>query len=291
MNANDIDVSVVIVSYNTADLLPACLESIGRSAGVSMEVFVVDNASQDGSVSKIENRFPNVVLIPNDSNRGFGPANNQAIKKSAGRYILLLNPDTTVRADSIQKMVTYMNSHPDVGLAGPAVVNPDGSRQDSVSMRYPGQRHTRGELDSLPGKIACVLGACQIVRSRLLHEIGGFDEDFFLYGEDQDLCLRIRKKGFAIGQAVDAVILHHGGQSERSSSTEDVLRKKKRAEYLFYRKHYRPASIARIRMLQRLQAQIQIFVKNVISKFGFGGKSTEERILRYKVLLDEISKN
>lgn len=291
MNANDIDVSVVIVSYNTADLLPACLESIAKSTGVSTEVFVVDNASKDESVAEVRNRFPNVVLIPNETNRGFGPANNQALTKSSGRYILLLNPDTTVRADSLLKLVTYMDSHPDVGLAGPAVINPDGSRQDSVSMRYPGQRHTRGELDHLPGEIACVLGACQIVRSSLLHDIGGFDEDFFLYGEDQDLCLRIRKKGSKVGHVTDAVILHHGGQSERSSTTEEVLRKKKRAEYLFYHKHYHPDSIARIRTLQSLQALAQIFIKSLISKFSLGGKSMQERIFRYKVLLDEISKN
>ena len=211
------DVSVVIVSYNTADLIEACLHSVRASAGASLETFVVDNASPDGGAALVRERFPWVRLVENRENRGFGAANNQVLGECTGRYIVLLNPDTEANPEVFRRMVAWMDAHPEVGLAGPTVNNPDGSRQDTVSRTYPGQKRTAGELSGLPGEIACVMGACQIVRTGLMRELGGFDEDFFLYGEDQDLCLRIRKKGFRIGHVGDAILLHHGGKSERGS--------------------------------------------------------------------------
>jgi len=281
------DISVVIVSYNTVDLIEACISSVLASQGLSLELFVIDNASSDGSADFVRGYYPAANLITNDVNRGYGAANNQALPECTGRYVILLNPDTTVKPDSFSIMMSYMESRPGIGLAGPRVVNPDGTRQDSISARYPGHRHGGDDLGVLPGSIACVLGACQIVRGDLLKSLGGFDEDFFLYGEDQDLCLRIRKRGFEIGFILDAVIMHHGGQSERKTLPEEVVRKKVRAEYLFYRKHYRPDTIRRIRKGQYFRAIWRIFSIRLLLMFIANKQIAQGKLAKYRVIRDE----
>lgn len=287
MNLNDPDISVIIVTYNTEDLIGPCLASVLASRGYAIEIFVVDNASRDGSAKAVREKFPSVRLIVNENNRGFGAANNQALRGCTGRYIILLNPDTTVEPDSFRKMIEFMDKHPNVGLAGPKVLNLDRTRQDSVSVRYPGHRYGAGDLGPLPGEIACVLGACQIVRTTLFRAIGGFDEDFFLYGEDQDLCLRIRKHGYEIGFIGNAVIMHHGGQSERDTLPEEVVRKKVRAEYLFYSKHYRPETIRRIRRSQHLRALWRIFSIRLMLPVTADRASALQKEARYRVIREE----
>jgi len=129
------DISVIIVSYNTASLTLGCLESLRLAPG-KKEIFVVDNASTDGSVAAIREHYPEINLIVNTKNRGFGAANNQALKKSGGRYVIFLNPDTQVKTDALQKSILFMDTHPQVGLAGARILNPDGTLQESVSFRY-----------------------------------------------------------------------------------------------------------------------------------------------------------
>jgi GT2 family glycosyltransferase len=281
------DISVIIVSYNTADLTVTCLESVLASRKISYEVIVVDNASSDGSADRIEKTFPLVRIIANKTNRGFGAANNQALRICAGRYVIFLNPDTTVDPESFFVMSAFMDAHPETGLAGPRVINPDGTGQDSVSHRYPGHRYGATDLGLLPGDIACVLGACQIASSRLLHEIGGFDEDFFLYGEDQDICLRIRKRGFEIGLIDGAVIMHHGGQSERKTLPAEVVRKKIRGELIFYRKHYRPETVRRLFAMQHRRAFWRIFFIRVQMIIMPDKKGIIGKLARYQVIHEE----
>lgn len=277
------------MSYNTADLTVACLESVFASQRVSYEVFVVDNASKDGSAEVIRKNFPSVRLIANETNRGFGSANNQALCECTGRHIVFLNPDATVEPESFYAMARFMDAHPEVGLAGPRVFNPDGTRQDSVSYRYPGHRYGDADIGTLPGNIACVLGACQIASAKLLHELGGFDEDFFLYGEDQDICLRVRKRGFEIGLIDDAVIMHHGGQSERETLPAEIVRKKFRAELLFYRKHYRPENMRRICKAQRLRALWRMFFILLTFPLSPNKELARSKLSRYQVIFEESS--
>jgi len=260
------DISIIIVSYNTIDLIGPCLESVLR-AGCTKEVFVVDNKSADRSAAFIRECFPNVHLLENMENRGFGAANNRALKDCRGRYLLFLNPDTTVLPDTFTKAIAYMDRNPKVGLAGLNMVNPDGSHQPSVSYRYPGEKYTRKELADLKGPIACVLGAAMISRPDIIKRLGGFDEDFFLYGEDQDLCLRIRRLDHEIGYIEDAEVLHWGGQSEINTTPIAVFEKKLKAEYLFYKKHYTFKTIARIKKAQRMKARYRLFTLNLISPF------------------------
>jgi hypothetical protein len=285
----DKEVSVIIVSYNTADLIGACLASVEADQGMNLEVFVVDNASSDGSAEAVRKGFPAVHLVENRENRGFGPANNQVLSRCRGRYLVLLNPDTVVRPGAFREMASYMDAHLRVGLAGPRITNPDDTPQDSVSFRYPGQKHTAGELKGLPGSIACVMGACQIVRPELMKRIGGFDEDFFLYGEDQDLCLRIRKLGYEIGYIESAEMTHHGGKSERDSTPPEVWRKKMKAEYLFYEKHYLPGTIRRILKAHLARARWRLAVLNLSLPFARDRAAAIEKRQKY-LALQEVAR-
>ena len=280
------ELSVVIVTYNTADLIGPCLASVTEGQDVPLEIFVVDNASSDGGADLVRAEFPRVRLVRNSGNRGFGAANNQVLGECRGRYILLLNPDTVVPPGALREMVAYMDAHPRVGLAGPRLLQPDGSRQDSVSFRYPGEKHASSETEGLAGTIACVMGSCQIVRPDLMREVGGFDEDFFLYGEDQDLCLRIRKRGYAIGCVESAEVMHYGGKSERGFPPADVWRKKMAAEYLFYRKHYLPDTIRRIARAHRLRAAWRLSVLGCTVPFTRDREAVSAKQGKYRALRD-----
>jgi len=282
------DVSVIIVSYNTCDLIGKCLLSVIDTNDVTKEIFVVDNASTDGSASFIQENFPSVHLIVNPENRGFAAANNQALPLCNGRYIFFLNPDTRVTPGVFKEAVLFMDKNPHVGLAGAKIINPDGSLQESISYRYPGEKYTRGELSGLKGQIACVLGAGMIARSDLIKNIRGFDEDFFLYGEDEDLGLRIRKSGYEIGYIESAIVVHLGGQSERHTASTDVWRRKTRAEYLFYHKHYLPESIKRIRRTHLLKARWRIVILKLTMPFLGNNEKAHAKFIKYQAVHNEI---
>jgi len=284
------DLSIIIVSYNTADLIESCLNSID-SADVEKEIFVVDNASNDGTAEIVRHHFPWVHLTVNEKNRGFGTANNQVLTDCRGRYILFLNPDTQIMADTLKNAISFMDDHPRIGLAGMKIINPDGTLQESVSYRYPGEKYTRGELSGLKGKIACVLGAGMIAGREIVLKMRGFDEDFFLYGEDQDLCLRIRKSGYEIGYIDDAAVTHLGGQSERQFTSAEKWGKKVRAEYLFYRKHYLPETIARIRQDDLRKAHWRIATLRLVMPFVKDKTKTSEKLIKYEAINREAGYN
>ena len=277
------DLSIIIVSYNTSDLIGTCLASVHAADDVNKEVFVVDNASTDGSADFIRKNFPSVCLVANTENRGFAAANNQILPQCRGRYVFFLNPDTEVVSGTLGKALSYMDAMPHVGLAGTKLINPDGTLQESVSYRYPGQKYTGRELSSLNGLIACVQGSSMIVRSDVIKTVGGFDEDFFLYGEDQDLCLRIRKLGFEIGYMESAVIVHLGGQSERQTSLPELWQKKTTAELLFYRKHYLPESVMRIRRATLAQVYWRLATLNLTMPFLKDKAEAEAKLVKYRV--------
>ena len=277
------DVSVIIVSYNTAAATVECLKSVEAAKG-SKKIVVVDNASTDQSAHNIRQLFPDIQLMVNERNRGFAAANNQALPLCRGRCIIYLNPDTIVKPDAIGKAVAFMDRHPNIGLAGAKILNPDGSLQESVSRRYPGEKFTRGETDGLAGNIACVLGAFMIARKSLLDELHGFDEDFFLYGEDQDLAWRIREKGLSIGYIEDAEVLHWGGQSEARTPPAAVFEKKLNAEYLFYAKHYKQDTIERIKRAQRLKAKFRLLTLHLSLRFSANKSKAQNKIDCYRLI-------
>lgn len=285
----DKDISVIIVSYNTEDLIVDCIKSITDSDSVNSEIFVVDNCSSDNSVKVINDNFKDVKLISNKENRGFGAANNQVISSCSGKYILFLNPDTLVNHNTLEYMIRYMDNNPSIGLAGPNVLYPNGSHQDSVSYGYPGQRYGKNDLGNLPGRIACVLGACQIVRKDLLLELHGFDEDFFLYGEDQDICLRVRKRGFEIGLIDEAVIIHYGGKSERNTNYYEIVKKKCSAEKIFFKKHYSNKSINKIHLRKKVNSLFKIITLRSLRLFVKDNIVINEKLSKYQAIYDSYS--
>ncbi len=284
------DLSIVIVSYNTRDLIGTCLDSILNTNGSEKEVIIVDNASTDGSAEAIRNNYPSIHLITNETNRGFAAANNQALKLSKGRYIFFLNPDTEYLPSTFQYMISFMDQNPHIGLAGVKMINPDGTPQESFSRHYPGQSETSTELLGLKGNLAWVLGAGMVARAELLKRTGGFNEDFFVYGEDQDLCLNIRKMGYEIGFLDFIVVVHLGAQSERRSTETEVWKKKILAEFIFYHKHYLPATITRIYRSYTLKANWRIFTLMALLPFSRNKQEVKAKLSKYRIICDIMQK-
>jgi len=234
------DLSVVIVNWNSGKLLSECLSSVYKnSSGLSFEVFVVDNASSDDSLVCLK-KFPKVRLIKNKENTGFARANNHAIKKSGGRYVLLLNPDTVVSKGSLKNMVEFLDENENVGVLGCKLLNPDGSPQPSCHafLTLPHVFFEVSQVDYLfpknklfiklfhplagfslfsnysnprtPVEVESVSGACYMIRGKALEKTGLLDEKFFLYHEEMELSYRMRQKGFKVVFYPYASIVHHG---------------------------------------------------------------------------------
>lgn len=258
--------SVIIVSYNTASLLRDCLEKLFSTAKMlDMEVFVVDNNSADDSVTMVQRKFPQVNLIANQDNRGFAAANNQAWQQAKGDYILLLNPDAFVKPDALQNAISFMETHPQCGLCGGRLVKPDGSL-DPSARRFPGwlskfftlsglrsrfpnsplfSRHEFGGFDHASAlEVDWVPGTFTIYRQSMLEQTGLFDERFYIYYEETDLCLSAKRKGWQVFFIPDAEVVHVGGASSKTrkdqqfdSGAGQVVKFRMRSEWLYYRKN------------------------------------------------------
>lgn len=247
--------SIIIVSWNVCSFLKGCLTSLyAYPPAEDFEVFVVDNASKDGSHTMVKDSFPEVQLIENKENLGFARANNQGIKKSSGRYVLLLNPDTEVKPGSLESLVEFMDSHPEVGAAGSRYQNPDGSLQISCYPRptlvrevwrlfhldkfkqYAGYPVRSWDMET-PRPVDTLQGASLILRRQTLDQVGLLDEDFFVYSEEVDLCYRIWKAGWGLYWVPQSQIIHFGGQSTQQESRKMFLQLYK-SKLLYFRKHY-----------------------------------------------------
>ncbi len=248
------ELCIIIVSYNTASLLIRCLDSIRRQKGVDRRVIVVDNASADRSVELVRSGYPEVEVIANDRNLGFAAANNLAIAEVSEDLLFFLNPDTELRPGCLSAGIEFMKVNPDIGMAGAALVNRDGSPHNSVEQQYPGEHYSQGKFDRLPGKIAWLLGAALLARKKAIAAVRGFDERFFLYAEDIDLCLELRKLGWRLGFISEAVVMHLEGQSEHAAPLAEVMERKISAERLFLQKHYSAGTAAGICRRRWLQA-------------------------------------
>jgi hypothetical protein len=241
------DLSAIIVNRNTRDLLCQCLDSLTQKVGgIKMEVLVVDNGSTDGSVAVVRQKFPGVRLIENPVNMGFARANNQAISVSSGEYLLLLNPDTQVKDEAIPKMLSFLNAHPEAGLAGAQLLNVDGSKQNSIAnfpslatelinksllrrlfpKKFPGK-----ETDyPSPVEVDSVIGACMLVRREAMEQVGLLDEEYFLFLEETDWCYRMKKAGWKVYHIPQAKVIHFQGKSAEQD--------KKRAKVEYDRSRY-----------------------------------------------------
>jgi GT2 family glycosyltransferase len=236
-NKNNIDISVVVVTYNSAICVDKCLNSALVQKDCSYEIIIVDNASEDETVS-IVGKYP-VKLLACDENLGFGRGCNLGFSHSTGNLIYFLNPDAWLESEvGFARICRAFSQHLQWGMAGTRVLNTKSGRESLPSKVYPGQTGEQKELTRLPGDIAWVIGASMIIRRDVFEKLNGFDGDYFLYGEETDLCLRLRKQGYEIGHITEVTAYHIGGASEDSIDPYKTAEKKARGMILFRKKHY-----------------------------------------------------
>ncbi len=271
--SDGVDLSVVIVSYNTRQKLQMTLESVFRSqTGFFYEVFVVDNGSRDGSPEMVRTEFPQSKLLAQEENLGYAKANNQAIRLSRGRYILLLNSDVIVKPSTFDKMITFMDNNPTVGISGCRVVKPDGTLDEACRRSFPtpavafyrlsglsrlfpkSKIFGKYNLSYLPehelAEVDSVVGAFLLIRREAISEVGMLDEDYFMYGEDIDWCYRVKEARYKVMYVPLTTVVHYKGSSSRKASSRSLY-EFHRAMEIFYDKHYR----------QRYNFLVNFFVK------------------------------
>ncbi len=267
-----VELSIIIVSYNTEEFLKACLQSVPALENPTLEIIVVDNASEDGSAEMVQKEFPKVILLENKINVGYSKGNNLGIKKAQGRYLLFLNPDTLVNKHALLELFHFMQLHGDAGASTCSVQLPDKTLDDAchrgfptpwnafchfsgVTKLFPRSRlfagYSMGFEDlSKVHEIDALAGAFMFVRREAGEAVGWWDEDFFWYGEDLDFCYRLKQKGYKIYFVPSASIIHYKGVSggikkhsqEFSTASEETKKRATLARFeamkIFYRKHY-----------------------------------------------------
>jgi len=226
----NMDISIIIVNWNTRDLLQSCLESVLRTIrDISYEIIVVDNASRDGSVAMLQDKYPQVRLIQNEENRGFGAANNQGMRIMVGRYALLANSDTVLTENAVHELYAFMETHPEAAMACGQLLNADRSKQNSVAgfpdlltlltntslleylfpNRYPSKRYNHDK----PIEVDSCIGACLLVRKKAIDDVGMLDERYFFFFEETDWAYQMKEAGWKVFHVPTAFIYHLQGQS------------------------------------------------------------------------------
>lgn len=253
------DLSIIIVNYNVKEFLQNLLHSIEKaSSNILKEIIVIDNASDDGSVEVIKEKFPSVKLVENKINVGFGRANNQGLAIAKGKYILFINPDCIVSEDTLDKMISFFESHSDCGLAGCKILNSDGTLQLACRRSFPGPWTSFTKVTGLSNifpnsrifarynltyldenktyEVDAVSGSFMMIRKEVYEKTGGFDEQFFMYGEDLDLCYRVQKNSYKVFYVHDTQIIHYKGESTKRSNLDET-KLFYDAMHLFVKKH------------------------------------------------------
>ena len=287
------DISIIIVNWNARDLLQSCLQSIYKTIrDISYEIICVDNASQDGSVAMLQEKYPDVRLIQNEENRGFGAANNQALHVMSGRYALLLNSDTVLTENAVRELFTFMEAHSDAAMVCGQLLNADGSKQNSVASfpslltlltntslleylfpnHYPSKRYNHDQ----PIEVDSCIGACFLVRGRAIEDVGMLDERYFFFFEETDWAYQMKKAGWRVYHVPTAFIYHFQGQSigrDIQSRIEFY-----RSRYQFFRKWKSLPYFIAVSIVIFLRLCINWLVTSVANIFSLG----MNRELRHK---------
>jgi GT2 family glycosyltransferase len=284
------DLSISIVNWNTRDLLEHCLASICENVTkIEYEVIVVDNASQDGSAEMVRQRFPQVILLENNENLGFARANNQAMERGVGDYLLLLNSDTLVLSGALEKMLDFMQAHPNVGAMSCKLLDEKGVA-DHFPKTFPTlyseasrllwlsglcDRVTQyGFLDRYRvGEVDRIKGACMLVRRGVVESVGLMEEQLFMFAEEDDWCFRIRKQGWKVYYLPDAEIIHYQGASVKQASQEMFLQLHK-GKVAFFRKHYGPFSTALLKVVYLAGYSLRL---GVVSLIGLASRRSADK--------------
>jgi GT2 family glycosyltransferase len=243
-----VDLSVSLVNTNSRELLLACLESL---RGQQTEIVVLDNASEDGSAQAVREGFPDARVIAQTRRAGFGANHNAVIRETSGRYVYVLNEDTTAEDWGFERMVAYLDDHPRVAALGPRILYPDGRHQTSA-WRFPTPLTSLLSLPTLgrvgiaqshgdePRPVDWVMGAALLLRREALDDVGGFDEGFFIYSEETDLQLRLRRAGWEVHYFPQVTIVHHESQFS-AEIPERRINEMWRSRHRYWRKHHSPA--------------------------------------------------
>ena len=251
--------SVVFLSYNTRDLTEQALRTVLDAAeGMEVEIFVVDNASHDGSADMVAEKFPAVKLLRNEDNVGFAAGNNVALRQVVGEYVLIINTDTIVRRDTLRALAGFLDEHPEVGACGCKILDPDGTLQLDSRRGFPSPMAAFCKMSGLSrlfpdhpsisryhmtyldpeqtAEVEVLSGSCMMVRKAAMDQVGLLDEDYFMYGEDIDWCYRIHKAGWKIFYVPTTEIIHFRGESGRGAPMR-ILYRKSQAMSIFVNKH------------------------------------------------------
>jgi GT2 family glycosyltransferase len=305
-NPNTLELSIIVVTYNSRRHIRDCLESIQREAGgIDHEVIVVDNASQDGTPDIIRNEFPEAHLIANPENLGSARGNNQGTALSQGQFILLLNPDTIVPPKTLATLLKEMNQSPETGLLGCRLLNADRSLQQSFgyevsfwnevarklffnlyeSYHFPPVGWVLRSLHSRTREVAWVKGACMLLRRQTLLDVKLMDETFFMYLEDADLCRRIRQSGRQVRYTPEAEVIHFGGGSVRSNRERSAL-EYRRSQLHYFKKHLGEKELKTLKIYLGLKMRIHILAVNFRQWIGWGapGPLAEQKQFLQEVL-------
>jgi GT2 family glycosyltransferase len=312
-----VDLSVVIVSWNVRSLLQRCLRSMEvaershvpvsssqTGTGPAIEVIVVDNGSEDGSITMLRSDFPSVHTVANRDNRGFAAANNQGIAVARGRYVMLLNPDTEVVGPALSLMVAFADVNPRVAVIGPQLVFPDGSIQPS-RYRFPtlltavfestwmqryaprfilNRYYVRDQPDSETHDVDWVRGAAMMVRREAIAEVGPMDEGYFMYSEELDWCRRMRDAGWRVVYLPQAQVVHHEGKS----SEQDVAARHvnfQTSKIRYFRKHHGAVAADALRLVLLSNYVCQVVVEGAKWLVGHRRELRARRLAAYLLVL------
>ena len=294
------DVSVIIVNWNTKELLVACINSIkNETHNATLEIIVVDNASTDGSQEALKQRFPDVTLIQNKENFGFAKANNIGIQASRGKYICLVNSDVQVKSVCIDRMINYMEHHPEIGMLGPKIFLPGGDVQLSCQ-RFPslwrqfcsaiclhwifpqskiftGTENRSFSYDKI-SKVDVLIGAFWLLRRKALDQVGLLDETFFFYGEDKDWCKRFWAKKWEVIFFPDAEIIHFTGGSSTDTPAKYYIQLH-RANLQYWEKHYSNSVLKCAKTIMMLHQIVRIVLRSGL----YAIKSSDRTNNSYKI--------
>jgi len=277
-----VDLSIIIVNWNSADFVRQCVRSVGEhTRGIGVEIVVIDSGSFDGCGEMLAREFPHVRFIQSDKNLGFARGNNQAAKQAAGRWLVFLNPDTELRGPALNRLFEVAAALPKAGAMGARLLNGDGTLQTSCLQSFPTVANQVLDADLLrkwfprsrlwgmaplyagssePAEVEGISGACLMTPRALFEQLGGFNEDYFMYYEDMDYCLKVRRAGWKNYYVPAAEIVHHGGKSSGGEHSKFSSVMMAESGWRFFRAHRGAAQAAVFRACLAAKAVSRIGV-------------------------------
>ncbi len=297
------DIAFIIVTWNARELLLNCLESLyNQTTNINSEVFVIDNASLDGTVDAVKQNFSQVKIIENRRNLGFAAANNRGLSEMSSRYAVLLNNDTIVQYPIFGRLLQFMDANQDVAVAGPQLINRDGSKQNcfhnfpslitelfGISLlkavlpkRYPNKRVNFIK----PVEVDSILGACFMIRREAIDHVGQMDSNYFFFLEETDWCFRLKENKWKVYHIPDIKLTHlHGETSKKKSPTKTWI-EFYRSNYRFFRKNRGISALLTVRLIKFLKLHINLVLMLLLSTLlFFSKKKYNQKLITYATLL------